>query len=396
MKNSRRMLLYCVFLGKRFLKKPVFLILLCTIPLLALGLRIVSAEDSGMVHILLAVEDTEDQAVQEMVQKLLEADSVIRYTLAKDGEEAEKLVKSGQADAAWIFRSGFQEKAEKLIRNGKSKREDSPVLVIEQEENVLMHLSRIRLFGAIYPSLSFSLFQDFVQADLGLGENLTEEELRGFYEENRIERQFFQRAWTDSGEAPQPEKGSYMTAPLRGMLILVILLCGLAADMFFLQDEEQGVLDSVPMKVRDRLLYMYQLAAMIPAAAAVLPALFLAGDFMAPGRELLLMLLYLPACMVFCKLIKRLCVTAKLLGTCIPLLMLAMFALTPVFFSIGILRSVQYLLPPFYYLTEAFTGGVPTGIILYTLLGLAADICIAGSVQAGRKLRSSIAVEKRK
>ena len=77
MRQIRHFFLYYALLSKRFFKKFSFIILLCTVPLLVLGLKNVSTEDTGMLKILLYAEDPEDETVRELTAKMLKEDSVI-------------------------------------------------------------------------------------------------------------------------------------------------------------------------------------------------------------------------------------------------------------------------------------------------------------------------------
>lgn len=351
MRGIRKAILYYVLLSKRFLKKLSFVLLLCAIPVLALCLRNISEQDSGMIRIALFMEDPEDETVRALVEELTNANSVLRCFPVEEEATARKMVIRGDVDAAWIFQKDFMQNIKAMIANGM--KGDGPILVVEQEDNVVLQLARIKLFGALYPSLSYALFQDFVYSDLGV--EITEEELRSYYDLFEKKDDLFRFASSGANEHSVAQS-NYMTAPLRGMLAILIVLCGFAADMFFLQDKAGGVLDAFSLRKRRRSAYIYQLAAMVPAAVAVLTALFLLGDFGGAAGELLLMVLYLADCMVFCNLIRCISGTAGCLGAGIPILTLGMLVICPVFFNLRQLRAVQYFLPPYHYLSAAHTG----------------------------------------
>lgn len=368
MKKIKHGILFYALLSKRFFKKSGFILLLCAVPLLVLCLKNVSGQESDMLKIVLCMEDPEDETVLELAEELTSAESVLQCCLVEGEETAKNMVRDGEADAAWIFQRDFLNKIEDII--GGNAEGEAPVLVIEQEDNVVLQLARIKLFGILYPSLSYTLYQDFAYRDLDVGGIVSEEELKAFYEANAVEKKLFRMVGFDANEAYEAQKQNYLTAPLRGMLTLLILLCGLAADMFFLQDEESGGLDGTPFKDRQKRVYVYQLAAMAPMAVAVLAALFLTGDFTGAGKELLLMTLYLADCMVFCNLVRIIAGSARRLGACIPILMLGMFVLCPVFFTIRKLKLVQYLLPPFYYLNVVYTDLKMNAIIAMLLFAV--------------------------
>lgn len=375
MRRIKQSILLYVLLSKRFLKKISFLLLLLAVPVLVLCLKNVSCQESGILHIAICLEDKEDETAARVAAELMSEESVLYYSMVENQETAKKLVQDGEVDAAWIFRSDFREKIEKLTE--KEMEGEAPILVLEQEDNVALQLSRIKLFGSLYPDLSFALYRNFARDDLSVGEEVSEDNLRELYEMTNMERNLFRVACLDSEEQEGASPRSLLTAPLRGMLALLVILGGLSTGMLFLQDEEKGVLDGVSLRKRGKRLYFYQLAAMVPIAVAVLCGLYLSGEFKGMGREILLMILYLADCMVFCNLFRKICGTAGRLGTCIPILMLGMFVLCPVFVNLGKFRPLQYLLPPFYYLSALGDGRWIKGMLCYGIVGTVINLLIS-------------------
>lgn len=374
MRRIKQSILLYVLFSKRFLKKISFLLLLLAVPVLVFCLKNVSGQESGILHIVICLEDEEDETAAQVAAELMSEESVLYYSMVENQETAKKLVQDGEVDAAWIFRSDFREKIEKLTE--KEMEGEAPILVLEQEDNVALQLSRIKLFGALYPDLSFALYRNFARDDLSVGEEVSKDDLRELYEMTNMERNLFRVACLDSEEQEGVSPRSLLTAPLRGMLALLVILGGLSAGMLFLQDKEKGVLDGVSLRKREKRLYFYQLAAMVPIAVTVLCGLYLSGEFKGMGREILLMILYLVDCMVFCNLFRRFCGTAGRLGTCIPILMLGMFVLCPVFVNLGKFRPLQYLLPPFYYLSALGDGGWIKGMLCYGIVGAVINFLI--------------------
>lgn len=373
MKRIRKVFIYYVLLSKRFLKKISFVLLLCAVPVLVLGMKNVSGKDAGMLDILLYLEDPEDETARSLADKLLNSESVITYQLAEDEESARKMVSRGEADALWIFKDDLANRTQKIISRGM--KGEGILTVVEREDNVAMQLARIKLFGTMYPVLSYALCKDFARSDLDI--EATDEELRSYFEAHDNESELFVLDYIDGEGEKKAEKQNYLTAPLRGMLALLIILGGFAADMFFMQDKEQGILDAFSAKRRQWAIYIYQLAAMIPVTMAVLAALYLIRDFAGLGRELLLLVLYLADSMVFCNLVRKLCGTAGHLGAAIPILILGMLVICPIFFYFRDLRMVQCLLPPFYYLNAAHTGPDAADMavmLLYAGIGGMVDI----------------------
>lgn len=357
----KKVILCYALLSKRFFKKISFVILLLSIPLLTAGLKMVSQQDSGMLKIILCAEDG-DALTKDIMGTLMEDKTVLQFTVMDNPEEARKAVRSNLADAAWIFAEEFQEKLDFYSRYGYS--EDVPVLVVEREDTIPLQLSKIKLFGILYPHVAYSAYRHFAKEELLPEEDLSDEALRKAYEISSQEGSLFNLAYVDFTE--EADSRNYITAPLRGLLSLMILLCGFAAAMFFYQDEEQGMFDRITPGKRHAQLCLYELAAMAPAAFVSLAALFITGNTGQAGWEILIMAVFLSDCTLFCSLLKRILRSSKIMGALIPLLLLGMLVLCPIFFSYRGLRMIQLLLPPYYYLNAVHNGGYLSGMLLHT------------------------------
>ena len=371
MRKWKQGILYYILLSKRFFKKLSFTLLLCAIPLLVFCFRNVSEQESGMLRIALVAEDAKDPVVAEIIENLMAEESVILYSRVESEARVKELVKKGEIDAGWIFKQDFLEKVEEFVVEPKEGR--APILIWEREDNVVLQLARLRLFGCIYSHFSYALYENYAWEGLGIPETVSEAELRELYESTDMEGNLFKLAYEDS-DAVSEKNANYMTAPIRGLLAVFMILSGLAADMFFQQDLEAGVLDGVSVKKRQQRVYMYQLAAMLPTAVIVLVAMGLTGHFTTIGKELLLMGLYLAGCMFFCNIIRRICRCTKWLSVMMPLLMIALLLLSPIFLNLKKFRLLQYLLPSYYYLSGLQMPGWIVPMLVYAAVGAAVNL----------------------
>ncbi len=364
MKKVRRLLLFYFIYSKRPLKKVSFWLFMCAVPLLALGMRNLSAGDSGMLHILLCMEDPQDDLAGQVVDRLLSKQSVIHYTLIQQPEEACAIVSAGKADAAWIFPKDLQEQLDRFVSGGHW--EEGVVRVVEREDNVALRLAREKLFGALYPHVSYSLYRDFILKDVG--PETEEEKLLSCYEEMAVEGNLFRLGYEDrENEDPETGRRNFLVAPLRGMLSLLVLLCVLTATMYFLQDQEKGALDAIPLHRRTAYLYLYQITVTGAIAVAALSALRFSGVLTKWGREAVWMAVYIAMCMGFCSILRRLLGNFRRLAAVAPVILLASLVLCPVIFTMGELNIFQYLLPPFYYLNGIYNDRYFCGVVLYCL-----------------------------
>lgn len=370
MKKIRKTLLLFFLFSKRLLKRISFWLLLCAAPLSAAGMRKLSAQESGMLHILLCQEKPSDSLSEEIVDRLLTEKSVIQYTLIEREQEAYALVQSGEADAAWIFPGELQEKLDQFTAG---ERWEGLIRIVEREDNVALQLSREKLFGVLYSHASYSLYQNFIRKDLEM--EADEDTLLRNYENAAVEGSLFRFAFVngDRGESDAAQQ-NFLITPVRGMLSLLVLLGALTGTMYFLQDQEKGVLDMIPHQRRRGFLYLHQFTVTGYMAAAMLTALYASGVFTRGYTELAWIVVYVIMCAGFGSLLQRICGSLRRLAAVIPILMLLSFVLCPVFFSLRQLKALPYLLPPFYYLNAIHNEAYFGRMICYCIIVYGIDL----------------------
>ncbi len=360
MKKIGRFFLWWGLLSKRLLRRPAYLAVLLLVPLFALALSLFTGQESGVLQIALAAEDPADPAAAAVIARLTEGRSVLLCRDCGSEEAACEAVEQGRADAAWIFSAGLEQKLERFAQRGRA----SAVRVVEREDNVLLMLSREKLFAALYPEASFAIFSDYLASELG-AEELEPSLLRSYYERLTFTDELV-RFETLEGETVE-EEGSYLTAPLRGIMALLLVLCGMASGLYAYREEREGSFVWLPARTRRWLPVLGHLTAILPPTLAAMAALALAGLTVDPGRELLILLLYLPATALFCELLRCLCPREEHYGALIPVLTAAMLVLCPVFLDLNLLRPLCLLLPPWWALRAVWNGAALLGLLLYTL-----------------------------
>ena len=346
MSSIRRFFLWYGLLSKRLLRRPGYLAMLLLIPLFALALALFSRQESGVVTVALCLEEPADAAARTTAERLLNAESILRCSAYPDPEAAREAVRSGQADAAWILPADLEKRLDFFARYGSG----SSITVVEREENVFLMLAREKLYAALYPELSFSVFRNFLVNELG-ADALPEEALRGAYAGRFTAEELIRFTYVDGSEI-EPG-GRYLTAPLRGILALLLLLCDLASGMYCYREEREESFVWLSRPKRRLLPLLCHLTAMVPAALAVLAALYLSGLWMGLGREAVMMLLYLPCCVLFCEVLRCLSPREEHYGALIPILAVAVLVLCPVFVDLQLPLPFRALLPTSYYLKAA-------------------------------------------
>ena len=372
-----KLMMWFWLLSKRLYKKLTFLAILLLIPLLVLGYSAAAKGDSGMITVALAQREA-DPLAEALIQNFGDSSQLIRYEICDDAQTAEELVQRGKADMAWIFEGDLENKLMAFMAQPKEK--NSLVTVVLREDDVTLRLAREKLSGALYQALSQRLYISYVRENVPELAVLCDEALMEYYNTHEIANDLFAFDETNASMV-SVQSVHYLTAPVRGLLAVVIVLCGMATAMYYMQDTQRGTFSWVSTRALPAVELGCQLVSLVNVTAVVLLALALAGQFMGFGKELGVAALFCVCCACFCLLLRRLCGTVKVLGTLLPLLVVVMLVVCPVFFDFGVLRSFQYLLPPTYFVNAMYSAkylwymagysGICLG--LYGLLGLAKE-----------------------
>ena len=360
----KRFFLWQFMINKRLLHKRIFVFLLVLVPLLVWGMSRISEEDSGILTILISMEDAEDEIAGQVVEAVLRDDSILYYEVVEP-KQAYQQVAAGQADCAWIFREDFQEK---LISTFAKDEVEAPVYVVAQEDTVALQLARTKLYAFVYPQLASLICEHFMENEIPGVDNLSAKDLQDYYEKYQVQDSLFQMIYEETIETEPVSDQSYLMLPIRGILVIFLLIGGLVVTLYYLQDEERGMFAWIPVPRRRGLLYCYLFAACLDMSVVVVLSLLISeGRWISP-RELGILAIYLFTGAVFCELMKLLCRTGKALVKWIPLVILAMLGLCPVFLDLGSSFALQYLFPPTYYLRALYSNRMLWIMVGYTMV----------------------------
>lgn len=354
-------------MSKRLFKKSSFWIILCLVPALTAGMRLALREESGVACIAIYQENPQDDLTAEIIRQLTDEKTILRYVFCETEDDAKAMVVGGKADSAWIFPKDLRAEMEQAAF-GKSV--EPVVTVVEHEERVTLVLTREILSSILYPYYSYEVYRDFVRNDCGLDE-LSDEELLETYNETKMEENLFRITLLDGTE--WEDKG-YLLTPARGMLALWLTLCGLASSMYFMQDEQEGIFDRMPLQQRLWAAFGMQAVLLCDGIVVLLAAVEVGGLFVSWSVEVLSAVLFSCCVAALANLMRLLCRTPERLGSAIPILLLAMAAFCPVFVDIRGWRTVKLLLPPYYYLKAIRDSCYLWGMAVYAVI--VTGICV--------------------
>ncbi len=381
MKKLKRVLVWYGLLNKRLFKRAGFLIVLLIIPVMVLLMSFAAKEDSGILNIGIYLVNESDPVAREVADELLGEESLFRYTVFESEKEAISAVRSGNIDAAWVFNDDM---GGKISAYPAGNMEESAVTVYEQEENVVLQLAREKLFGALYSRVSYSIFKDFI-AEIDPEGDPSEEELIRDYNTLEVTAPMVQFAYMSGETASVEEQSDYLTAPMRGLMALLVVLCAMMSCAYYMQDEEDGCFVWLSARARVLSAYGYCLTAVVDMAVVVIVSLAIGGMLTGLLSEIILMLLYSLAAVAFANIIRRLCGSIERLGLAMPIVMMALLVLCPVFLNMKKARAVQFFLPTFHYLHGLFNRDHALYLAVLTVILFAADMFIAWIIRK-RKL----------
>lgn len=362
------------FLSKRLYKKATFLVLLLLIPLSALAIKLASAEDSGFVRVALVNEAKGNTFSEDLIGDLKSSTRLLRFTEYDTEEDALKAMYGNKVDSIWIFPEELEEKLDRYVESESGK--DSFIRVWQKEDSVVNRMALERLSGTVYPHLSRRIFLHYIRnSDRFDLNDLTDEELFSYYDQFYSEDPLFFFGYPDGGIVESgKETVHFLTAPVRGMLAVIVMLCGMAAAMLFLQDEKRGVFAWAKPSSRVFISIASQLTAVAGTAIMMFLAVLFLGANVSLLREIGILLLFIFNATLFCTVLQQGIRRIHVLATAVTILTVLMLIVCPIFFDTKMFKIPQLLFPVTYYINSAYNnahllysliyGAVLSGILL--------------------------------
>jgi len=342
-------LLWLWMLTKRLYKKPLFPILLLALPLTTLLYREAAKTPGGAVTVALT-QEADDPLATQLIESLPGSSQLVRW-LPCDGEEAGlSLLRSGKADALWVFPAGLQKKIAAFTEDPEGS--GGFITVYERQDSVALMLCRERLSSLVYPQIARQVYLNYLRQSFSDLEQLTDEQLLAYYDATVFDENLFT---FDSGGVSGKAPG-LLLSPLRGLLAVLTQLCALAAAMYYLEDRKKGTFGWVRRPWKWAPEAACQLVSVLQVALVSGVCLALCGLAHGIFREVALTGLYGLCCCGFAMTLRRLVPRLGILAVLTPLLCISMLVICPVFFEVRMLRPFQGIFPMGWYLRGDLTG----------------------------------------
>ena len=346
----KRFLTRWYLLNKRLLKKPVFIMILCAVPVLIAALNAVTSHTEGFVKIALAAEDPADPSVTRMIDELCESSGIVHCARCTGTEEAEDRVRYGEVDGAWIFCDDILGRIDRFVSGDKS---PACIRIIEREDTIALKLAREKLAATLSSDTSFSILKQAYAKKVS--PNYDGTKLRRYFDSVINSGELFEFRYA-SGEYAGDNDASYLMLPIRGILAAAILLSGFAMVMFRVRDREQKLFARINKRTLPLFELCYHLTGIVDVALVVLLSLYLSGNATSPLREILSMAIYCLNCSGFVILIGLILRKAGRIAAAAPLIIVTVIVVNPILFNLPFVYPLRVITPLYYYLQAAYNS----------------------------------------
>lgn len=344
-------------LGKRLVKRLTYVALLIIIPIAVLLLKVGTKEKGHVMSIGIYAEDEKDKAAKALIKGLSETSDDFLFTEYEEMEEAVSAVEKGVIDEAWII---HEDLSEEFLRISVGKTPRNPITIYIRETGVTHFMMQEVLESAAFKIFSKEVFSEFVKTHYEDAEGLENFE-KEFYKKVP-ENSLFAFSYLDgTGE----EDVDYLLLPVRGLLAILLLITGIAASVYYLEDEKHGLFIYWHTRTKNLRAFGYYAVVMFFSTVLVLASLYLAGVGLSIFWELMNIIIYDVAVILLSMIIRMIFSNIKTIGVIMPLAVIASIILSPVFIDMKSMRAIQIFVPSFHYLMSTHSSRYTGFMVVY-------------------------------
>ncbi|NEX02394.1 MULTISPECIES: ABC transporter permease [Pseudobutyrivibrio] len=336
-----------LLLLKRLLKKKSYIAMLLVVPLMVFMLNIMSSADAGLMTIGVYIPK-DDEYCRTLRENIENNPGSLQFIFYDDKDEAISDVEHQQIAEAWIIPEDFEKTVSDMATKGRTKEK---IEIVIRESGLTHMLGREVLCSRVYPLVAREIGIKYT-AEAVYNNEPTDAELSHIidtYDTYGINGNLFEMGYVDQPKSNDTDV-SYLMMPLRGILALWLLLCGVAASMYYIEDDKNSLFiwwkTKFPL-VRD---FLYYLVIILIPSIMVLIGLAYGGVFTNPLREVVALLAYDFAVICLASVLRLLIRGIKGLGIITPILIMSSAILAPVFIDLKEGRYLQKFFPTFHYL----------------------------------------------
>lgn len=356
--------------SKRFLRQPLFLLLLVLLPIGTMTFSYLAHQKSTAVRVGLVWEDGGEME-SEIAEQLMGHKGIASFVRCDSDKGLKEQIAEGELECGYCFPSGMEQRLAKGEYKG----------LITQYYRAGMSLHFFvseTVFAAVYDRYGERLVRDYVM-DSGLYStySLAESQITGMYKEQHEKQSTFTFTY-DEGTPVQRSFGDYLTAPLKGIMALIILLAGFCGVIVWLEDKRKGMEMAAPFGIRRFLPF---LSAGIPVVSLSIAGILseAVSRLAVPTlKEVACMLIYDIMVILFVVIFSYSGLSGKTMWGISLCTVFAGAVSTPVFVNLpAVIPGVgmlSWLCPPAYYLRAVY-GGVRAAVFMLAATALLFAVC---------------------
>ncbi len=365
------------YLIKRFLMQPCFYSMILIIFLICIGLKNFKTDSGQLFTIGLVLEEASDNTAEKFYQKLLTEKSNFKYAAYNHIEEAEKALYTGEINEIWVIPGNLHDE---LIALCKKEDIKNKIQVIVPEESVSHKLLKEVMFSKLMEFVAPVLCELYINNNFPNSKEdfLSQRDFEAFYKRNVPVVKLFEQVGLeeDAGILTKDKISPFKNEgliflPLRGILSVWLLVCVFAIAVYYIIDQEKGLFIwwHVRFKTLRTMSYFFFLS-LIPLVLVLLAVYFcgIGTNFL---REILSLLLYEAALIVFVNILCTVFSSLKSFGIVLCLTVFMSIIFTPVFIELKHTKIISSLLPGFYYLKGMNSFRYLLYEVLYIIIGAA-------------------------
>ncbi|SFO21004.1 ABC-2 type transport system permease protein [Pseudobutyrivibrio sp. UC1225] len=375
-----------LLLLKRFFRKKSYILMLLLVPLMVFLLKEVGHGQNSIMSIGVYIpgEDASSQALRENLEHETGA---IQYQFYDSEDDLKSDVANQTLTEGWIV----PEDLDALVQQVASNQYPSErVQVIIREAGLSHLLGKEIICSRIYPSVAKQLLINYMRLSISDGEMSAEQisHIEKSFDSFGLSDSLFKASYMDSSEMNETP---VILMPLRGILAMWLMLCGIATSMYYLEDQENGLFIWWHSKMRFcRDLGYYTVAFIAPSIITVISLIY-SGTFTTATKELPALILYVLATIFFSMALRIIGSGKKFLGMLTPALIILSTLLSPVFVDLKSLRQIQKCCPAFHYLSSIHDTYYMVSLLIYTIfLGGLVILLLKLSVKVRQVLKADL------
>lgn len=368
----RRTAVYIVSIWKRMWKTPGYLAIFILIPFLTILVSEMTGKENTLVQAAIYFDVSEEEAItremrpdsrklflKELEERLLNRNGAITFLICDSEEEVKRQTASKQAQCGYILPEDLFERLEKGRYTRSIKSYESP--------NTDLHtICDEVLFSEIFSVYEQMTFGEQA-AEYFLSERTEEgtaekdkeqivkraEELLEKYLYNGSTFQFtYEDYQTNKMEDRDGEAQSANSIPVRGVMALMVYICGLCGTLDALEDETAGRVQRLNKKA---LFQILTIAVPVFAMGGIaLSVIFITDHFNGIGIEIGSMVFFQVLLVAYCCILKKIWKNEERFCGAMPVLILSAAVICPVFVDLSVFLPVlgvlEKLYPLSYYL----------------------------------------------